>query len=253
MKNKKANTIWKRNARLISLKRLREIRLSIGVPEEGFKTESACEKWEKENLKIVKALDDEEEKKNNYQNFIKTNSYKLQNYIKEINLKYPEIAIGYDKAIENIILFNEVPDWIIEKCNATGCSIEIKGGHKKDMDDGVYIKISPHTSIQDIKIFLLNAGRHLPFYKELVYGQKNERFRKENFGKNELVYNLSKHSLDELKLLYTDTFGGDIADVEHLRSADTVACSIMKKIGLIIKPDNYRRILSRVRKRRKLT
>jgi len=251
MKNTKAFVVWKRNVRSIPTSKLIEIRNELGVPVDGFQSDEDCKKWENNNnflySRIYKKLG-----AGSMNNELKeTTLYKQLVFQDGIKEKYPEISHGFDEAIENLILFNQVPDWIIEKCDATGCKIEIVGGNKKEIDDGVYIRISSHTTLEDIKRFLSLSGSKLGRYKNLVYDRKNVRYKAENFSKNEIVFQLSLFSLEELKEIYTKNFEGDKEKIEFLKSTDSVACLIMEKIDHKINPDNYRRILSRERTRRK--
>lgn len=254
MKNQKAHTIWNRNVKRISQKRLSNMRLEIGIPASGFQTDAEGQKWEKKegNAYMVTYEKVKDFSNSNEKNEIlkKKSFFKLMIFADELKSSCPEIKNGFDEAIVNLIIFDVVPDSILKKCNVTGCDIEFVTAKTKVIGSGVYIRISEHTNIGDIRSFLDGSGHIINRYKELVYGKRRMRYRKEDFSKNEIIFDLGKDTLVELKDLYKAY--GENEDVELLRSKDSVACAILARIGYVITPDNFRRILSREKKRRAL-
>ena len=260
MKNVKARTLWSRNLRRISPNRLNEMRREIGVPEGGFVLVEEGKMWERKAeaiyLKTDKKVTSDFERKVKNKSLSDEPISKLLKFEEEIKREFPELE-GFSEAIENLIIFGSTEDSVIDTSNATGCSIEfvteatrkIPTRQSRVIDDGVYIKISAHTSLKDIDIFLNKSSTFLSSHKNFVYKGETKKVRTENFERNEMVFDLSKYSIMKLKSMY-NLHTNSFKEVEYLHNKDSVACAIMKLYGYEISTDNFKQIAHREKNRR---
>lgn len=248
MKNKKAFVVWKNSLRKIRPERLREMRKESDIPEDGFSDEDSQKIWEDAEQSKIKIIIKDGGLKSNREALRHTNFGKMYGFIDEIKKECPEIQNGFDEAIEELLQYGNVINSTLEKCNATGCKFDFIGGHKTEMEKGVYIKVGPDSTIFDIQQFLKIKGSDLEWMHTLVYkNHKKKRVKEEKFDRNNLVYKLNQMSLNGIKLFYKELTKKD--DAEFVREKATVGVMIMSLVGDKMEADNFRQVARRVKKR----
>ncbi len=253
MKNEKAYTVWGHALKHISVERLNEIRQELEIPAFGFATVDDFKVWETKELAFVKPLlATESLAKKNWAKISKTKRHKLLVYEKKLHeeLFSKEDGYSFHSAIKELILYGEASVSTLNMSAVTGCSFSlINKNSRPTIQDGLYIRIGPSTTISDIKKFVTKDGWEMKLWQKKMYGESKvgSRLKKEDFRKNELVYILGMKPKEELNRIAKDMCDDGCNDN---RSKESLVVHILKQFDIEIEPDNYRIILQRERVKR---
>jgi len=243
--DKKILTTWNKALKTVNNNRIVEMRLSLGIPEVGFSEVKHYDEWHESNVlikeDILKKMTDEEIQNSKYARI-----HKYKQEIQKMNLL---IENGFGEAIDDFLFYGNVSAYVFSKCNPTGCSIQPISKHNlNDIEDGLYIKMSPDTTVLDLKNFVKNNSPEILWWKKAVYKDcKGKRITTESFERNNLIYKLNKVDKTRLEELAMDM---GVFDESFKRRRDTIAVAILKKFGFLVTESNFRKIAHKEKKER---
>ncbi|USN92648.1 MAG: hypothetical protein H6782_02440 [Candidatus Nomurabacteria bacterium] len=211
MDAKRVKTVWRSVVKRIPAEYVTETRERLNIPPKGFLTFKDQEKWYQNALKEVTAMSRgayKGKRLTERQRIVlnkaleKTDYGILQQAISTIVEKFPVLK-GYEDAVREGLLglMNEKS---INSGDYTGCEFAYvtKDSGDTDLSEGLYIRVSSHTTKQDIDDFLTKKKTAFQKLKKLLYPDEPIRYQVSPAAeRKEMTRILRDHSLVELNKL----------------------------------------------------
>jgi len=252
-KQHKSITTWNKALKSFDENLVKEGRLKLGIPKNGFKTQEEFETWDNNN-QFYENRFNIQPKSGKGRVLLDT----FENLVEVISKMSPYINNGFYFAIWEYIFYDEVSEKTLIKSNSSGCEVVFIDKSKENfIDDGVYIKIGPHTNISNVKNFLNNKNQcDLIRLFQRIYKIENniskvKNVKTENFEMNNWVYEISilpipfLQKFAKLKGLYPHG--------NPPKERDILGSTIMQLLGYEITDVNFKAISNREKKKRKVT
>ena len=202
--NNPAVTLWQNvllNAEIITL--AKKFRKEFGVPEKGFTSYEKFKKWQEE---LIKKEGDDKKRINNFNAFAEE-AKNIVSYRGTLS------DLAFRKILIDFYYFNEVDHEILNDTKYSELGVDIlidnTGFAGKNIEDGVYIKIGPHTPIQTIKQYiqdkksLIRSAQEL-FAKSRKIPKPGKQKWQKNFERDDRIMSLNELSNKELRPLTPD-------------------------------------------------
>lgn len=246
-KQHKNITTWNKALKSFDGNIINEGRLKLGIPKNGFKNQEEFDTWDNNNQFYENRLN------------IQPKSGKgrvllddFEGLVESISKMSQHINNGFYLAIWEHVFYDEVSEKTLIESNSSGCEvIFINKSSENFVDDGVYVKIGPHSNTSDIKDFLHKNTRFIKDLQKIYKAENNVgkiiNTKSEFFERNKFVKFLNSKSIYDLQTFLN--FGSEIKDAYLEKQRHFLGARIMTKIGYKMTPDNFKSIAYRESKK----